>query len=165
MFRKEKTFPPKSGSKKTVLTSMISAVYESNELFDSMTLKPLQVFYLDLKPSNTSPNFPVEMVFDPEWSELRGNEFRSFVSSQVIDSDAVEKAEKKSDGAIVWKEAIEERSLDQRFVVKGTFKLGLDVFGYQRDGFVVHLNLVPAKRENCVNEDFVERGVRANEGL
>ena len=68
------------------------------------------------------------MVFDPEWAELRGNEYRSMVNRQVIHREAVEKAVIKSDGSIVWNEAIEEYDLDQQFVVKGTYKTGIDVF-------------------------------------
>ena len=45
--------------------------------------------------------------------------------------------------------------------------LGLVAFAYTGDGpfRVYHLKLVPAKREACINEEFVEKGLRANDGL
>lgn len=164
-FRKTTSFPPKGSEKWPVSTSMISAVYESNDVFEYMTLKPFNVIYLHLKPGNVGMSYPTEMIFNPESAEIRGNEYRSFFNDQVIDRKTMKRAIKEHDGSIIWKDPVEEQSLEQRLVIKGTYKTGLDIFAYQRDFFVFHLKLVPAKREDCTNEDFVEKGLRANDGL
>lgn len=176
-FEVENWYPTKSSTRKTrgafsslakksPITSMITKVYDSHVYFHPETKKPMKEVYISLSPGNTHPGRSFQLVIDLDSYGVKKQEIRGNFVGSVLDRETMGKTDEELKEEA--KKPEEPVALRQEFVASGSFSRGIRLLvnstsdGASGIGAVSSLYsyvLTPAKREDCVNDELLDKGL------